>query len=131
MCLPLMTSPAIRRRHSSPMSLKSKFSPPIRSSAGRHHVHEWTDLDPSPDVGPALQAIGPDDPSGQKWLAGHLVGQATPTAQKDPAGHSTDLVTVGQYRPLAHASHETFPAHVTKVPGGQGIGAQRPGWSHL
>ena len=103
----------------------------IRPSKRPPHVHCDTESDPADDDVPGGQSTGSADPIGQYWFAGHSVGAETPPGQYDPAGHSTVVVTVGQYLPLAHASHETFPAHVTKVPGGQGVGAQRPGWSHL
>ena len=71
------------------------------------------------------------DPSGHDLSAGHGVGADDPSGQKKPAGHSTDDVGVAQKRPLGHASHDTLPAHDTKVPGGHGLISHMPGSSHL
>lgn len=105
-----------------------RFQPPPPGGA---YVQRSFDTAPASEDVPLGHAVGADAPSAQYEPAGHWVGAEDPGGQKLPGGHSLEVVTEGQYRPAAQASHVTLPPHDTYDPSGHSVALHIPGASHL
>eukprot|EP00966_Prymnesium_polylepis_P311345 7193301-Prymnesium_polylepis.4 len=68
--------------------LKGEVEPGLHSLPRGQALHSATLLRPSsPEYEPSGQGVGTDDPDGQKWPAGQIVGVSVRSPQKEPSGH--------------------------------------------